>query len=137
MWKSRNKDLVTAICGCDVDIHGDGNKVLVVGFQSGALEVRKDISGDILHQTKIEDAGQIAKIFYYDYRMNGQKQVVVVTTTGKIQGFSLTTDASETKVGHDEQSKEASEKQLELNRKKIELTNKIQGLQEANQKLQT
>ena len=35
LWKSRNKDAVTAICGCDQDIYGDGQKLLVVGFKSG------------------------------------------------------------------------------------------------------
>jgi len=71
LWKSRNKDLVTAICGCNQDIYGDGEKLLVVGFQSGSLEVRKHSSGEVIHNTAIEGGGAITKIFFYDYRMNG------------------------------------------------------------------
>lgn len=70
LWKSRNKDLVTAICGCDIDLHGDGNKLMLVGFESGQIEVRKHLSGEIVHTAKLEK-GTIAKIFYYDYRTSG------------------------------------------------------------------
>lgn len=69
-WKSRNKDAVTAICGCDIDVYGDQQKLLVIGFESGSIEVRKSFSGEIIFETKVEDS--IAKIFFYDYRMNGQ-----------------------------------------------------------------
>jgi hypothetical protein len=46
---------------------------LIIGFESGQLEVRTHISGEMIFTTKIEDAGAIGKIFFYDYRMNGQK----------------------------------------------------------------
>lgn len=32
MWKSKTKDMVTAICGCDIDLYGDGQKLMIVGF---------------------------------------------------------------------------------------------------------
>ena len=70
-WKARNKDKVTAICGCDVDIFGNGQKLLVLGFESGQIEVRSHISGENVFTRKIEGAGSVAKIFFYDYRMNG------------------------------------------------------------------
>ena len=82
--------MVTAICGGDIDFFKDGNKsILVVGFQSGQIEVRQS-TGEIVHTTKVEGNGAIAKIFFYDYRMSGQKQVIVVTTTGRIQGYQVT-----------------------------------------------
>ena len=40
LWKSRQKDLVTAICGCDIDIFGDDQRILIVGFLSGQVEIR-------------------------------------------------------------------------------------------------
>lgn len=130
LWKSKAKEQVTALCGCDIDLHKDGNRLLVVGFSSGAIELRKDQSGDVLFQTKIDGAGGIAKLFYYDYRMSGQQQVVAVTTTGKIQGYNISHTKATADLTHDKESKEASEKQLELNRRKIELANKVQEMQE-------
>ena len=56
-WKSKNKSKVTAICGCDVDIFGDREKLLVVGFESGQIEVRKHISGEVVFQVGIENSG--------------------------------------------------------------------------------
>ena len=32
IWKSKSKDLVTAICGVDLELFGDGNKLMFVGF---------------------------------------------------------------------------------------------------------
>jgi hypothetical protein len=52
--------------------------------------VRKALSGEIIHSIKAgEGDGAIAKVFYYDYRMNGDNQVIAVTTTGLIKGYSL------------------------------------------------
>lgn len=109
-WKSKNKDLVTAICGCDVDLFGDGQKLMIVGFQSGVIEVRKAFSGEIVHSLKVSDGeGAIAKIFFYDYRMNGSAQVVAVTSTGLIKGYSLTSKKT-VDLSNDAEQKEASEK---------------------------
>lgn len=76
------------------------------------------------------------RIFFYDYRMNGQKQVVVVTEKGIIQGFSLTKNINKYDLSNDAEAKAASEKQLELSRKKIELTNQITKLKERKAALQ-
>ena len=92
MWKSKSKDLVNSICGCDIDLYGDGQKLLVIGFNSKQVEVRKHKSGEIVHTVNVDDTGVIAKVFYYDYRMAGEKQVVVVTTSGVIKGYSVTTN---------------------------------------------
>ena len=64
---------MTAICGCDIDIEGKGQRLVAVGFMSGAIEIREHLSGKLIHQTKIEESGAISNIFYYDYRMQGQK----------------------------------------------------------------
>lgn len=52
--------------------------------------MRSHESGEIVHTTKVEDEGSIAKLFYYDYKMSGSKQLVVVTTNGFIQGYEIT-----------------------------------------------
>jgi Bardet-Biedl syndrome 2 protein len=88
-WKSKNKSKVSAICGCDKDVYGDGQKLLIVGFESGQIEVRKHTSGDIIFTTIIDNSGYISKLFYFDYRMSGAKQVIAVTSKGFIQGYSV------------------------------------------------
>ena len=66
MWKARNKNKVTALCG--VDFSADGtNKLLVVGFESGYVEVRKHRSGEVVYSTNLEGSGGITKLFFYDY----------------------------------------------------------------------
>lgn len=55
LWKSKSKDVVTAICGCQQDLFGDGEKLLIVGFKSGQIEVRKHKSGEIVHTTSLEE----------------------------------------------------------------------------------
>lgn len=59
-----------------------------------------------------------------------------MTTTGAIQGFNITSNLKEFDITHDKESKEASEKQLEVNRKKIELTNKINMVKLKNQRIE-
>ena len=61
---------------------------------------------------------------------------MVVTTKGMIQGFSLTKSLKQYDLSVDAESKETSEKQLELSRKKVELTNKISQLQKKKEDLQ-
>ena len=69
-------------------------------------------------------------MFYYDYKMSGSKQLVVVTTNGFIQGFEITQNLKQFDISHEREATEMSEKQLELNRKKIELQNKIKSMKE-------
>ena len=69
-------------------------------------------------------------MFYYDYKMSGSKQLVVVTTNGFIQGFEITQNLKQFDISHDREATEMSEMQLELNRKKIELQNKIKAMKE-------
>ena len=40
--------------------------------------------GDVVFQTKIMSSGPIAKLFYYDYRMDGTLQLIAVTSKGLI-----------------------------------------------------
>ena len=54
--------------------------------------------------------------------------MVVVTTKGFIQGFSVTKSLEQYDLAADAGENAASEKQLELARKKIELMNKITQL---------
>jgi len=125
LWKSRSKDLVTAMCGANEDVFGDKQKVLVIGFESGQIEVRKHL-GEVVFQTRIPDSGAISQLFFYDYRMSGSSQVIAVTSKGIIQGYQLTPNLKQFNQTDDAEKQEVSEQQLELNKRKIELQNKIE-----------
>ena len=80
-----------------------------MGFLSGQVEVRKHLSGEVIHQTKMEEDSAIANIFFYDYRSNGQNQVIIVTTSGLIKGFTLTQNLKQYDLSQDAAAKEDSE----------------------------
>jgi hypothetical protein len=61
---------ITSMCGCNINLFGDGQSLLVIGYHSGLIEVRKDQTGDLIYKTTVE-GGSIAKLFYYDYRKSG------------------------------------------------------------------
>ena len=89
LWKApKSKDPVTTMCGCDIDVMGDGNQLLVIGYASGAIEVRKSKMGEVSHKyTDLKDP--IAKLMFYDYQMNNKPQVLAVTAKGSVQGFNV------------------------------------------------
>ena len=93
MWRQKSKDPVTAVCGCNIDIGGTGQLLIVAGYMSGAIEVREHLTGKVLFTTKLDDQGSISNIFFYDYRMQGSNQVIVVTEQGLIQGYTVTKNA--------------------------------------------
>ena len=71
--------------GMDFDM-GDGQMQVVIGFDDGLIEVRKHRSGDLVHSVTMSGFSSInaqstvsgkdkpiANLFYYDFRMNGNK----------------------------------------------------------------
>ena len=133
MWRSpKSKDIVTSICGANVDLYGDGQQLLVIGFQSGKIEVRRSLTGEVCYASDQLKAsgGAIAKIFFYDYRMAGKPQVVVVTSKGLIHGYTLQRSTKQFDIADDAEARQAAEKMVELGRRKIELENEIAKLTE-------
>lgn len=59
---------------------------MVVGFENGTVEVYKHRSGELLHSLKVGTKA-IQKLFYYDYRQAGSKQIISVDAEGNIKGF--------------------------------------------------
>ena len=51
---------------------------LVVGFEDGTIEVRKHRKGTLVHSVTLQSNAAVAKVFYYDYRNNGNKQLIAV-----------------------------------------------------------
>lgn len=83
-WREQGKDQVTALCGCNIDLFENGQLLVVIGFANGKIEVREHLSGKVIHETKIEGSGHISNIFFYDYRMSGQPQIIAITAKGII-----------------------------------------------------
>ena len=67
----------------------------------------------------------MAKVFYYDYRMQGNKQVVAVGQDGLIQGYTVTVSTSQIQAQVLGEDKIASNNLLDMNKKKIELINRL------------
>ena len=93
LWKQTQSAKVTTLAGLDFQI--DGGMCLAIGFDNGVIEVRKHRTGDLISSVKLANqsngnANSVVKVFYYDYRMQGSKQIVAVGQDGLIQGYTVT-----------------------------------------------
>ena len=61
--------------------------------------------------------------------------MIIVTTNGLIKGYTLTNNIKKFDLSQDAAAKEDSDKQLDLNRRKIDLQNKISKMMEKKQML--
>jgi len=73
---------------------------LAIGFDNGTIEVRKHRTGDLVSTVKLNQQingkdNPVAKLFYCDYRMQGNKQVVAVGKDGLIQGYTVAISTSQ------------------------------------------
>jgi Bardet-Biedl syndrome 2 protein len=89
-WNTKVDNKVSALLG--VDFEKDGDWQLMVGYQSGKFEVRTTSAGNCTYTANM--GSTISKIMYEDYRMEGNKQVIVCNTDGDVKGFTLTQNAS-------------------------------------------
>ena len=64
----------------------------------------------------------IAKVFYDDYRLEGKKQLITVTTSGKIVGFS-----KENSVQTEPQQDEIED----LSKQRLSLLNELQSVKDS------
>jgi Bardet-Biedl syndrome 2 protein len=128
LWRQpRSNHDVAAICGCSTDVFGDGRGLLVVGFSSGVIQVHRGSDGEMIN--RIDTIKEpIAQLLFDDFRMMGKKQVIAVTTRGKVFGFNVQKSLKQLDIADDAESKAASEKMLALSRKKLELQNKMEQL---------
>lgn len=99
--------------------------LLVIGFSSGSIEVRKHRTGDLLHKTSMSNA--VTALFYYDYRQEGLPQVIAIDSEGEVKGMTLTRQVKQFTVQAEvAQEMAADSRLLELNKKKIELMTKLE-----------
>lgn len=111
---------------------------LAVGFDNGTIEVRKHRTGELLCEVQLarQDNGQenpVVKLFYYDYRMQGNKQIVAVGRNGLIQGYTVQVSNAQIQAQIQGEEKLVSNELLALNKRKIELQNKMRDLETKQQ----
>ena len=119
LWKAKAKHKVISMASGDV--LGDGVPALMLGWSNGKVELRSERKGEELFKKLLKQP--IAKVFYEDYRLEGKKQMIAVTTSGKIVGFS-----KETTVPVEAHPEEIED----LNKQKISLLNEIQSAKESS-----
>lgn len=108
---------------------------LAVGFDNGTIEIRKHRTGELLHSVKAGDK-PIQKLFYYDYRLSGEKsssggkQLIAVDSEGNVKGFTVSANIKQFELQVQSEAKIAADEVLHLNQKKIELINQLTQLQD-------
>ena len=113
LWKASTKYKVTSMTSGDVN--GDGVPEIIAGWSNGKLEIRAERKGECLFKKMIKKP--IAKVFYEDYRLEGQNQVIACTTSGSILGF----------MKNEAPQENQEEQLLELTQQKEALLNQIQS----------
>jgi Bardet-Biedl syndrome 2 protein len=117
MWKAKAKHKVTSQVCCDIT--GEGIPVLALGWSNGKVELRSERKGEDIFKKMLKQP--IAKIMYEDYRLEGKKQIVAVTNSGKIVGLG-----KETQV----QTEPQPDQLEDLNKQKTSLLNELQSLKD-------
>ena len=139
LWTQKQSAKVTSIIG--MDFNHENEMQLVIGFDNGTIEVRKHRSGDLVHQVQLNKANgkesdyYIAKLFYTDYRREGKKQLIAVCKNGSIQGFTVSASIREFEAQVQSEEKIESNEIVEMNKKKIELMNKLEQIEEKKQQV--
>ncbi len=83
VWRVKSKHCPRALISFDLD--ADGVPELVSGWSDGAVNVRREGTGEVVFKDKL-DAG-VAGIVTADYRMDGNENVIVVGTDGTVRGY--------------------------------------------------
>ncbi|TMW68821.1 hypothetical protein Poli38472_006289 [Pythium oligandrum] len=120
-WRVKSKNTPTAIHSFDID--GDGEKEIVIGWNSGKFEARRITNGEVVHKDMFN--APIAAIVSADYRMDGHQEVICCSSEGEIRGYYTasgefpTTPAVVEKAQNEEKevsklSKQKAAMQLEL-----------------------
>ena len=86
LWRVKAKHRVVSIIGMTTEAE-EIVHTLVIGWSNGRVEVRNDLSGEVLYKINLDQP--IAKILKGDYRMDDTLQIIVVTVDGQVRGYSF------------------------------------------------
>ncbi|KAL0242605.1 hypothetical protein GEMRC1_005168 [Eukaryota sp. GEM-RC1] len=88
------------------DYDESGNDDVVIGWSHGKIEIRVGSSGSLLFKDNLDLP--LSCILYTDFASNGKPQLLALSSTGKIKGFSFGND--------DVEGKDAKEMTKEFNK---------------------
>ena len=129
VWKNKSKSKVNTIIG--YDILQDGSPEVIVGYENGKIEVRKQEDGRLVFKDGIKDP--IAGMVVSDYRMNGNEELVVCSVSGDMKGY-VPAQENLTKQIEDSSNDELIEKLIQ---RKEELANEVRNYEENIKKLKS
>lgn len=84
LWRIKSKSCAT--CAAPYDLLGTGQLQIILGWESGKIDVRDSRSGDVL--MKLMTPNRIIGLIVTDYRGLGTEDLICVSEQGDIQGYS-------------------------------------------------
>ncbi|EFC40965.1 hypothetical protein NAEGRDRAFT_71257 [Naegleria gruberi] len=127
IWKNKSKSAVNGMVG--YDILKDGVPDIIVGYNSGKLEVRKQEDGRLIHKDSLKES--VAGLIVADYRMDGHDELICCSVSGDLKGY-VPAQENLTKQVEDSSLDELIEKLIQ---KREELTNELKNYEENLKKL--
>lgn len=84
LWRIKSKS--SATCAAAYDLLGTGQLQIVLGWESGKIDVRDSKSGDVL--MKLMTPSKIIGLIVTDYRGIDAEDLICVSEQGEVQGYS-------------------------------------------------
>lgn len=84
LWRIKSKSCATS--AAPYDLLGTGQLQIILGWESGKIDVRDSRSGDVL--MKLITPSKIIGLIVTDYRGLGTEDLICVTEQGDIQGYT-------------------------------------------------
>ncbi|KAL9649660.1 hypothetical protein ABK040_003337 [Willaertia magna] len=129
IWRNKAKSKVNSLNS--VDILVEGTPELIVGYESGKVEIRKQEDGRLIHKESLRDA--IAGIAVTDYRMEGHNEIVCCSVSGELKGFVPGQENFSTQM-EDSANDELIDKLIQ---RREEINNELKNYEENLKKLKT
>ena len=138
LWRVKTKTVPTSIVACDMN--NDNIIKFVSGWMNGSFNIRNSDNGELLYRGTADTS--IAAVLWYEYKMNGNNQLIICSTSGEITGYEQadaeTIAISNTVKGITEQSQndnnrnnksEDTKALIELQAKKLEYLNQLKQIE--------
>ena len=84
LWRIKSKSCAT--CAAPYDLLGTGQQQIILGWESGKIDVRDSRSGDVL--MKLITPSKIIGLIVTNYRGLDSEDLICVSEQGEIQGYS-------------------------------------------------
>lgn len=84
LWRIKSKS--SATCAAPYDLLGTGQLQIVLGWESGKIDVRDSRSGDVL--MKLITPSKIVGLIVTDYRGMANDDLICISEQGEVQGYT-------------------------------------------------